>query len=49
MTSVLRPDDTEDMDVENNFVLIHDNNNKNESAKLTFFALMVAQSSIEVI
>jgi hypothetical protein len=46
MTSVPRSEETEDMDVENNFVLIK-NSNENESAKLTFFASM-AQSSIGV-
>jgi hypothetical protein len=48
ITSVLRPDSTEDMDVEDYCVLIDDNNNKNESAKLIFFASM-AQSRIELI
>jgi hypothetical protein len=48
MTSVLRPDGTEDMVVEDNCVFIDDNNNKNESAKLNVFASM-AQSRIEVI
>jgi hypothetical protein len=46
MTSVPRSGETEDMDVDNNFVLIKNNNN-NESAKCTFFASM-AKSSIEV-
>jgi hypothetical protein len=46
MTSVPRSEETEDMDVDNNFVLIK-NSNKNESAKLTFFA-SIAQSSIGV-
>jgi hypothetical protein len=48
VTSVLGPRSTEEMDVENNCVLIDDNNNKNESAKLTFLASM-DQSRVEVI
>jgi hypothetical protein len=46
VTSVLGPGNTDEMDVENICVLIDDNNNKNESAKLTFLASM-DQSRVE--
>jgi hypothetical protein len=46
MTSVPRSEETEDMDVDTNFALIK-NIDKNESAKITFFASMT-QSSIGV-
>jgi hypothetical protein len=45
MTSVLRPDGTEDMDLEDNCVLIDDNIYKNESAKPNFFASMAQSRS----
>mgnify|MGYP000388258566 CR=1 FL=1 len=38
--AILRPSISRNVDVENNDVSINDKNNKNESAKLTFFASM---------
>ena len=38
--AILRPSISGNVDVENNDVSINDKNNKNESAKLTFFASM---------
>ncbi len=43
-TSVRGPTGTDEMDVDSSYVLFVDNNNKNESAKLTFFAAMDHQS-----
>jgi predicted double-glycine peptidase len=43
-TSVRRPTGTDEMDVDSSYVLFVDNDNKNESAKLTFFAAMDHQS-----